>query len=164
LVFRSSLDESYHDALERLVFFNLRQREAESGIARVVDQYGTPAIVSDGAGIRVVVGRRHDVQCLFALAPSRRGLALTGMVVYLRTSVEEILILHIAVSDRFSRNGRSGLQVLMALVRAVRDVAHRLRGVERLRLPYLDGRQFEVAIKSSRPVTASTSIAALSTA
>jgi hypothetical protein len=163
-VFRSSLDAAYHEALERLVFFNLRQREAESGITRVIDQYGAPTIVSDAAGIRVVVGHRHDVQCLFALAPARRGLALIGMVVYLRTSLDEILILHIAVSDRFSRNGRSGLQVLMALIRAVREVAHRLRGVERLRLPYLDGRQFEVAIKSSRPVAASTPIAVLSTA
>jgi hypothetical protein len=42
---------------------------------------------------------------------------------------------------------------LMALLRTVREVAHRLRGVERLRLLYLCGRQFQVAIRSTRPVT-----------
>jgi hypothetical protein len=151
-MFRSSLDETYRDALEGLVFFNPRQHEAESGITRGIEQYGAPSIVSDAAGIRVVVGQRNDVQCLFALAPARHSLALAGMIVYLRTSKEEIVVLHIAVSERFSRNQRSGLQVLMALVRAVRDVAHRLRGVERLRLLYLHGRQFQIAIKSSRPL------------
>jgi len=151
-LFRSSLDEAYRDALEGLVFFNARQHEAENGITRGIELYGAPAIVSDAAGIRVVVGQRSDVQCLFALAPTRRGPALAGMIVYLRTSMEEIVVLHIAVADQFSRSQRSGLQVLMALVRAVRDVAHRLRGVERLRLLYLQGRQFQIAIKSSRPL------------
>ena len=154
-MFRSSLDEAYRDALEGLVFFNPRQHAAESGIARGIELYGAPSIVSDAAGIRVVVGQRNDVQCLFAMAPARHSLALAGMIVYLRTSKEEIVVLHIAVSDRFSRNQRSGLQVLMALVRAVRDVAHRLRGVQRLRLLYLHGRQFQIAIKSSRPLTQS---------
>jgi hypothetical protein len=149
LVFRSSLDAAYHDALEALVFFNSRQHEAESGITEGIDLYGTPAIVSDASGLRVVVSRRKDVQCLFALAPGRRGPTLAGMVVYLRTSFQEILVLHIAVSDRFSRTPRWGLQVVMGLVRAVREVAHRLRGVERLRLLYLHGRDFQVAIKTA---------------
>jgi hypothetical protein len=96
------------------------------------------------------------------MAPARHSLALAGMIVYLRTSKEEIVVLHIAVSDRFSRNQRSGLQVLMALVRAVRDVAHRLRGVQRLRLLYLHGRQFQIAIKSSRPLIQSALTAAQS--
>lgn len=159
-VFLSSLDETYRDSLERLVFFNSRQREAESGITRVIDQYGAPAIVADAAGLHVVVEQRNDVQCLFALAPTR-GLPIAGMIVYLRISIEEILILHVAVSDRFSHNRQSGLQVLMALIRSVRDVAHRLRGVERLRLLYLHDRQFQIVIKSSRPVTTSLSSAKL---
>jgi hypothetical protein len=149
-VFRSSIDVAELKALERLVFFNPRQHAAESGITRGVELYGSPAIVAEADGLRVVVSRRKDVQCLFALAPGRSGLALAGMVVYLRTSVDEILVLHIAVAERFSRSRQSGLRVVMALVRAVREVAHRLRGVERLRMLYLDGRQFRVPIKTSR--------------
>ena len=146
-VFRSSLDAGHLDALERLVFFNSRQRATETGITRGIELYGSPSIVSGPGGVRVVVSRRDDVQCLFALAQGRSEPALAGMVIYLRTSAEEILVLHIAVADRFSRSPQAGLQVLLALVRAVRDVAHRLRGVERLRMLYLDQRQFQVAIK-----------------
>ena len=67
-VFRSSLPATYHRALEELVFFNPRQRAAEAGITQAVDLYGTPALEDDGSGLRVVVGKRSDAQCLFALA------------------------------------------------------------------------------------------------
>ena len=61
-VLRSSLDPSHRSALERLMYFNPRQHEAESGIADVVDAYGTPIIVDDAAGLHVTVGRRPDAQ------------------------------------------------------------------------------------------------------
>jgi len=147
-VFRSSLDASYSDAVERLVFFNHRQREAESAIAYAVNMHGTPAMVSDARGVRVVVNGRDDAQCLFALAPRDGRLDLAGMVIYVRISREEIVLLHIATAHRYSRTRRSALEVVMALVRAVRDVAHRLRGVERLSILYLRGRQFRIAIRA----------------
>src|SRR5437868_1936347 len=50
-VLRSSLDASHRSALERLMYFNARQHEAEIGIADVVDAYGAPIIVADGAGL-----------------------------------------------------------------------------------------------------------------
>jgi hypothetical protein len=149
-VFRSSLDASYSDAVERLVFFNHRQREAESAIAYAVNTYGTPAIVSDAHGLRVVVNGREDAQCLFALASREGRLDLTGMVIYIRISLEEIVLLHIATAHRYSRTRRAALEVVMALVCAVRDVAHRLRGVQRLSILYLRGRQFQIAFRPSQ--------------
>jgi hypothetical protein len=38
------------------------------------------------------------------------------------------------------------LPVSMGLIRTVRRVAHRLRGVKRLRMLYLQGRQFQIAV------------------
>ena len=150
-VFQSSLPASHRDALERLVFFNQRQRQAEGAIAHAIDLYGSPVIAADATGLRLVVGARDDVQCLFALTTNRRGVELAGMVVYLRVSIEEILVLHIAVADRFSRTRRSGLEVVVALVRAVREAARRLRGVKRLRMLYVHGRQFRIAIGQRPP-------------
>jgi len=136
---RSSLDASHRGSLERLVYFNPRQHEAETSIAEVVDAYGTPAIVSDAAGLHVVVGRRPDAQCLFALATTTGGLTLAGMIVFLRVSVEEMLVLHVAVADGFGRNRRLSLEVVMTLVRSVRQVTQRLRGTKHLRMLHLPG-------------------------
>ena len=138
-VIRSSLDNAYQGALERLMYFNPRQREAESGIADVVDAYGTPVIVDDAAGLHVAVDRRKDAQCLFALANTTAGLTLAGMIVFLRVSIEEMLVLHVAVADGFGRNRRLSLEVVMALVGSVRQVTQRLRGTKHLRLLYLPG-------------------------
>ena len=147
LIFQSSLSRSYHDALARLVFFNGGQRAAETAIAEVVDRYGTPSIVAGDTGLRVAVGRRDDVQCVFALAPGRREPVLAGMVLFLRTSIQVIEILHIAVADHCRRTRRSGSEVVIALVRTVRDSAQRLRGVERLTLLYLQGRTFQIVVR-----------------
>jgi hypothetical protein len=147
-VFRSRLSPAYHRALEELVFFNPRQRHTEAAITEAVDLYGPPAIVDDETGLRVIVGKRDDVQCLFALAPDRRAgeLELAGIVMYLRVSSEEIVVLHIGVAEAYCRSRRSGLEVVSALVRTVRAAARRLRGVERLTMLYLQGRQFRIAI------------------
>ena len=145
-VFRSSLSAAYHQALEELVFFNPRQRAAEAGITQAVDLYGTPAIEDDGTGLRVVVGKRSDAQCLFALAEGAGEPELAGMVMYLRVSRQEVVVLHIGVAEQFCRSRRAGLEVVTALVRTVRAAARRLRGVEQLTMLYLPGRQFRIAI------------------
>jgi len=159
-VFRSRLSPAHHRALEELVFFNPRQRDAEAGITEAVDLYGAPAIVEDETGLRVVVGKRDDVRCLFALAPAGHPAAgevqLAGIVIYLRISTQEMVVLHIGVAEAYCRSRRAGLEVVSALVRTVRAAARRLRGVERLTMLYLQGRQFRIAIGSGsqRPATA----------
>jgi hypothetical protein len=159
-VFRSSLPAAHHRALEELVFFNPRQRAAEAGIAQAVELYGAPAIVDEGAGLRVVVGKRTDVQCLFALVAAPGELQLAGIVMYLRVSTEEIVVLHIGVAERFCRSRRSGLEVVSALVRTVRTAARRLRGVESLTMLYLQGRQFRIAIGHRRCSASATTLLA----
>ncbi|MBW8866799.1 MAG: hypothetical protein JF610_05590, partial [Acidobacteria bacterium] len=103
------------------------------------DAYGAPIIVDDADGLHVTVGRRPDAQCLFALASTTAGLTLAGMIVFLRVSVEEMLVLHVAVADGFGRNRRLSLAVVMALVGSVREAAHRLRGTKRFRMLYVPG-------------------------
>ena len=147
LAFQSTLASDDREALERLMFFNHRQRQAETAITRAVERFGSPTIVADAGRLRVAVGAGAEVQCLFAIEHGRRSDALAGMVVYLRTSVDEILILHIAVADRY---GRKGLEVVSALVRTVRAAAERLRGVERLTMLDLQGRELRITIRTPR--------------
>jgi hypothetical protein len=145
LAFQSTLTPDHREALERLMFFNRRQREAETAVTRAVEMFGSPTILSEPSGVRVAVGACPDVQCLFAIERGRRSDALAGMVIYLRTSLEEVLVLHIAVADRY---GRRGLEVVAALVRTVRAAAERLRGVERMTLLDLQGRELKITIRA----------------
>jgi hypothetical protein len=144
-LFRGRLDSSYRAALERAVFFNPSQRETERGIAEGVELYGTPMIVSDPEGLHVVVSRRQDAQCLFALTSRPGHVTLAGIIVFLRTSRDELTVLHVAVADDFGRKRDASLAVVVALVGAVRAIAHRLRGVKRLRMLYLRDRSVPVA-------------------
>ncbi len=145
LAFQSTLPADQREALERLMFFNRRQREAETAVTRAVEMFGSPAIVSESSGVRVAVRACPDVQCLFAIERGRRSDALAGMVVYLRTSLEEVLVLHIAVADRY---GRKALEVVAALIRIVRAAAERLRGVERMTMLDLQGRELRITIRA----------------
>jgi hypothetical protein len=151
LAFHSTLTADHREALERLMFFNRRQREAETAVTRAVEMFGSPTIVSEPTGLRAAVGACPDVQCLFAIERGRRSDALAGMVIYLRTSLEEVLVLHIAVADRY---GRRALEVVAALIRTVRAAAERLRGVERMTMLDLQGRELKIAIRAvgSAPV------------
>lgn len=143
--FRSRLDFSYRAALERALFFNPGQHESERGIAAGVEIYGTPTIESDADGMYVVVSSRQDAQCLFALAPRGDRLLLAGVVIFLRTSRDEMTVLHVAVAEQFVRNREASLAIVMALVGAVRDITHRLRGVRRLRVVYLGDHPVPIA-------------------
>ncbi len=150
LVFQSRLSRFEREALERLMFFNQRQRQAESAITRAIDLFGSPRIVSDAAGLHVAVGSGVEVQCLFAIERGQRSDALAGMVIFLRTTVDEVLVLHIAVADRY---GRRGLGVVAALVRAVRASAERLRGVRRVTMIDLEGRELRITVRTPRQLS-----------
>ena len=144
LQFLSLLPLSYQDDLEGLVFFNAQQSCAREAIEEALELYGNPQIVSDASGLRVALTERNDAQCLFGMAPSRGRLVLAGMLVYLRTSDEELLVVHVAVADRYERSKNAALRVAMALVESVRAAARTLRGVERVTVLYLQGRRFRV--------------------
>ena len=145
VVFRSCLHPSEQDALERLVFFNPNQLHSQADVLRALDLYGTPAIVAGPEGLHVTLSRCPDVQCLFGLIERAGRPDLAGMLIYRRTGIEDVLVVHIAVAERYGRS-RDGLSVVIRLLRAVRAAARRLKGVQRLRVLYRDGRQFGIKI------------------
>ena len=146
----SVLPLTCHEALERLVYFNRQQRRAKDAIVQVVETYGSLDIISSADGLRVAVSRRGDAQCLFAMNRRKGQLELAAGLIYLRTSPEDIVVLHIAVADTYGRNRRIALHLVLRLVRSVRAISHRLRGVRRVTVLYR-GNRFEMTLKTSEP-------------
>ena len=141
---QSAVCPDYRAALERLVFFNPRQHQARDAIVDALDSYGALAIADGRDGLGVTVSMRPDAQCLFVMVQRRSRLDLAGGLVYLRTSREELKILHIAIADRYCAWPRLSLNLVKHLLRTVRATAHRLRGIERVTVLYRRGRSLRV--------------------
>ena len=112
------------------------RRESRAEIVRAIDEYGGLEIVAGADGLRMRVERHQEAQCLFALVSRKGRQELGGGLIYLRTNAEELVVVHIALADRYSRNRRVALRLIMRLVRSVRAAAKRLRGVNRVSVLY----------------------------
>ena len=144
VIVQSVVPSDHRAALERLVFFNPRQHEARDAIVHALEHYGALEIAACGDGLGVIVSGRPDAQCLFGLVPRRGRLDLAGGLVYLRTCREELKVLHIAIAARYCVRPHVSLGVVKQLLRSVRSVAHRLRGVERVNVLYRGDRSLRL--------------------
>jgi hypothetical protein len=133
----SVLPAEYLEDLEALMFFNPQQPLARTGILQALERYGAPRISVENNLLRVSVGTLTDVQTLFALADVGDRYELAGLVLFFRTNLENILVLHIAVAEQFSSSGPDRDSMLaMRLLQAVRDVACHLKGVRSITVMY----------------------------
>jgi hypothetical protein len=125
--------------LEALVFFNASQQRVHDGIIDAIEKFGPPEIVAEEDKLRVRVRGEAEVQSLFAVdAASGRPL---GIAVYLRSDLENIAVLHIGIAEEFTTDGpRSDEHLLFRLLRELRRCSRRLKGVRRMEVVYLSGR------------------------
>ncbi len=152
LMFLPTLPLSYAEALEHLVFFNHHQHKARPAILEALDHYGSPRIVQEGETLRVTVTARADAQCLFALPSDRDRPYLLGMMIFLRTDIETLLVVYLSVAENSSRSGaRPRGSVVFAFVQEIRRIARRLRGIRRVTLIYPHGGQFHIPVRVERP-------------
>jgi len=139
----SELPADYQEALESLMFFNPLQQVAQTEIVESIERFGVPAISAADGRLRITVGA-YDAQALFVLAGRDRELA--GMILYVRIDLQTVIVLHIAVAERFAAGGEDAeALIVLRLLHAVRSSARRLKGVRsvtimspvsgRLRLP-----------------------------
>lgn len=137
--FTSFVEAEERSNLEALVFFNAIQDRVLSGIIDAIKKFGPPEIVEEGAKLRVRVTGNAEAQSLFAVdAASGRPL---GIAVYLRSDLESMAVLHLGIAEEFATDGpRAGEHLLFRLLRELRRCSRRLKGVRRMEVVYLSGR------------------------
>jgi hypothetical protein len=133
LRFTSLLNHKYIEALERLMFFNPGQSAMHDAIVDSVERFGLPSIVIVDGRLRINVEKLNDVQSLFALEDDR----LVGSLVYFRFSIETLTIIHIAVDEDYSSDGKFSHHMLtMRMLDLLRSNARRISGVDSIRIMY----------------------------
>lgn len=139
IAFQSHVAHSQRRFLEALMFFNACQGRVMDCIAEAVERFGTPEIIEEGTRLRIRVGGRDDVQCLFAIeAANGRPV---GVAVYIRPDLEHITVLHVSIASEYATGGiKSGEQLLLRLLRELRRSTRKVKGVQRVELYYLTGR------------------------
>lgn len=139
IVFQSHVAPAQRRYLEAVMFFNACQGRVMDCIADAIDRFGKPEIVEEGQRLRIRVGGRDDVQCLFAVegATGRP----VGVAVYARTDPEQITVLHVSVASEYATGGwKANEQLLLKLLRELRRSTRQVKGVRRMELYYLIGR------------------------
>ncbi len=133
----SLLSPSYRDELERIVFFNPEQGKVEKPVVTLVSRYGVPAVAEQADTLRFHLRGCRDIQSLFALDETNRPAVLAGVVMFVRESLEAVLLLHLAVHEDYGSGGiHSESWVTPRLLATVRSACKRVRGITCLRLTY----------------------------
>jgi hypothetical protein len=132
LIFSSRVPAECKADLEELLFLNPRQYRVRDGILNSLQQFGHPRIEPVADGLQIRVGD-HEAQTLFAFDRERAEPGPVGAVIFLRTSREEIAIIHVAVHDDYALRGtEAGVGLGVTLVEKVKEIATRIVGVERI--------------------------------
>ena len=132
IVFSSRVPSECRTELEELLFFNPRQHLVREGIIHSLAHFGHPRVEELASGLSIRVGD-HEAQTLFAFDRASETKAPVGVVVFLRTSAEEIAIVHVAVGDEYALQGtEAGVGLGVTLVEKVKEIAARIVGVKRI--------------------------------
>jgi predicted GNAT family acetyltransferase len=132
IVFSSRVPRECRSELEELLFFNPRQHLVREGIIHSLAHFGHPRVEETSNGLSVRVGD-HEAQTLFAFDRENKTKAPVGVVLFLRTSHEEIAIMHVAVDDDYALQGSdAGVGLGVTLVEKVKEIARRIVGVKRI--------------------------------
>jgi hypothetical protein len=141
----SELSISFRDELERIVFFNPEQRLIASPLVESVHRYGVPSIVDDGACLRFRVDAFGLLQTLYVFDETSVPTRLVGVAMFTRESSASMVILHIAVHEDYTLQGKwADVAVVLQLVDAIRGAALRTRGIRTLRALYPLGFDLQV--------------------
>jgi hypothetical protein len=134
--FVSCLPIRQRASLERLFFFNPRQRLLLDGIRGSLERFGRPGIIENDGKLSIGLAET-ETQCLFACVAGLRTSRLVGVVVYARTRPETLSVAHLAVDANYTHVGERGTEGLgFVLIEKVRQIGHCINGVRWIQLPY----------------------------
>jgi hypothetical protein len=117
------------------MFFNPQQKKFRNAVSHLVEYYGNPKIIKDGDRLRLQIGS-SSAQTLFCFDRPTDG-ELIGVVVYIRESIEQLAIIHLAVKEEYLMSGCYGDRALaLRLIQKVQEIGARLKGVESITILY----------------------------
>ena len=117
--------------MENLFFLNPRQYRVSTNIVDALEKFGHPRLEEKDDSIYLCVGDK-GAQTLFTSMTVLMADPV-GVVVFLRDSPTEVIIVHIAVHPDYALHGRRAkFGVGMALVDKVKEIASRMLGVQRI--------------------------------
>lgn len=151
VTFCSSIDDVHQNALEQLMFFNARQQSVRAGVIEALERYGPPMIEHHEDALRVTIAGSPDAQCLFALGEAGGRPELLGAVIYVRSSLDTLTILHLAVADDTVTEDDQNPLIVVRIVHQLRELARYIRGVKWVHVLYPQGGQFRIPIHPSSP-------------
>jgi len=143
--FTSVLGSEYLEDLERLLFFNPQQNKTITGISESIADYGVPNVYVDQGRLRIRLENLPGAQTVFVLEDSSNTPVLVGVMIYSRIDLENLVLLHIAVREEYSRFGsRADVGLVNKMMGQMRVIARKLNGVRSIHLKYTKGLVFPV--------------------
>jgi hypothetical protein len=137
LFFRSEIGEHYSDEFERIMFFNLQQKRYSKNIASVIGTFGVPRITNQDGKIRIAIDGLPDCQTIAAFDSDGPDAALLAVMVFFRKSIEDVIVLHVAVTEECSQRGvYSDELVVPRLLAAFFENMRKVAGVQRISIAY----------------------------
>ncbi len=145
--FSSSLKKKFHDSLDAIMFFNKNQKQFTKDIVRNIKKFGLPEIICTGDELAIKIKGLSDVQSIFAFIGNNNDTKLVGVIIYFRNTVENIIVIHIAVDEEYAITGKSGAQMLMMqLINKVREAVKYLRGVKSINIAFGENPERQITI------------------
>ena len=133
IVYSSFLNTSLIGDLEKLFFFNDRQGVYLQEIYETVRLFGEPKMVQSHDGLWIHLPKVPHAQCLFGVDAKTNCLLCAA--IYTREELDELEILHLVTCSSWQATDRPEVFLGHLLSQLVK-IAKRVRGVEKIRLPY----------------------------
>ena len=154
LIFSSSLPGEYREDLETLMFFNPQQHRVMPAIVESIEKYGTPTVIERDGLLRIHVEGLPGAQTLFAIEKSSRRARPVGVMVYMRTDPQTIVLLHIGVLEEYSVNGtHADTMLALDLMHRLRVIARTIKGIQQIVTMYGKGRPRIIPVRPKRKDT-----------
>jgi len=137
ILITSRLGEDYRGDLERVMFFNPKQQYAENAIRSCVEDYGIPEIITENGYLRINLESFSRAQALFSIDRTESEDILAGIIVYVRDSVDDISILHVAIAESYIHLGPIiTARLIWDLLSHVIESASHISGIKNIKLVY----------------------------
>lgn len=140
LIFSSKIEKKYKENLEELLFFNPQQTKIRSKLVEIIEKYGVPFMVVNGDSISVAIEGLEGVQTLFAFWKEIGKPELIGAMIYVRMSLDSLLVLHMGVAEEFSTSGKYANQMVIAkFILKLKEIAKKIKGISIIEVLYGQG-------------------------